>query len=97
MALYSITATHKGLLKLIIVAYLPAGSWLGRSWGGNSIDVGRSIGVDGSGNTYTVGNFLSDSITIATTPATTLTKVGSGDNLFIVKRTAAGVPLWAKR
>lgn len=59
--------------------------------------MGRAIAVDTSGNTYSVGTFLSESIAIATSPVTTLTKVGTGDNLFVVKRSPTGVPLWAKR
>lgn len=66
------------------------------SYGGEDDDVGRGIAADAAGNSYLVGQFVSESITVPTVPlATTLFRVGAS-SIFVIKRDAQGVPVWAR-
>ena len=60
--------------------------------GGTSFDEGRSIAVDGSGNTYVTGAFQGT----ASFGGTTLTSSGRED-IFVAKYDASGSVLWAKK
>ncbi len=89
------TLTTAGTLDIFIVKYDSSGNvvWA-KSAGGGFQDVGTSIAVDGSGNSYATGYFGSSSITFGTT---TLTNVTSGyADIFIVKYDAGGNVVWAK-
>lgn len=67
-----------------------------RRIGGAGSDVGRSIKVDGSGNTYFTGNF-STSVDFDPGAGTfSLTSVGAND-IFIAKLDASGNFVWAKQ
>jgi len=63
-----------------------------RSAKGTNWDYANSVTIDASGSSYIAGNFLSDSITFATT---TLINSGSSD-LFLAKYGANGDFLWVK-
>lgn len=60
--------------------------------GGAADEVGNDIVTDASGNSYSVGQFSSASITFG---STTLTKVGGG-NIYVVKHDPSGNVIWAK-
>ena len=60
--------------------------------GGQTIDEGYSIAIDGNGNTYTTGYFTGT----ATFGTTTLSSSGSTD-IFITKTNAQGSIVWAKK
>jgi hypothetical protein len=68
-------------------------NWLwAKSTGGNNLEIGQSIDIDASGNTYIGGSFSSDSITFDNI---TLINKGSSD-LFIAKYDSLGNVIWAK-
>ena len=93
----STTLTNASIASDIFIAkYDAAGNAL---WaigaGGTSGENGISIFVDGSGNSYVTGMFMSLSITFG---ATTLTNAGPGGaDIFVVKLDASGNTLWAIR
>ena len=90
----SITLTNAGISDIFITKYDPSGNvlWAKRA-GSTDADWSRGIAVDGSGNSYITGFFVSPSVTFGTT---TLTQSGSGD-ILIVKYDAAGNVVWAKK
>ncbi|MEI8321788.1 MAG: hypothetical protein WCG49_01575 [Actinomycetes bacterium] len=54
--------------------------------------------VDSSGNVYVAASFTAESLTIGTTPTTTLTNAKSGNiDAFVLKIDKLGAPLWAVR
>lgn len=63
-----------------------------KSFGGGFDDNATAIAIDGSGNSYVVGNFISSTMVCGTT---TLTNSAFGD-LFIVKLDVTGNFVWAK-
>jgi Beta-propeller repeat len=67
---------------------VPPTSWA-VSAGGNNIANGSGIAVDGSGNSYVIGNFHGT----ATLGSTTLTSKGQGD-IFVAKLNSDGQFLW---
>ncbi len=91
----TLTNANPGSRDVFVVKYDTAGNVLwASSAGGNSIDDGRGIGVDGFGNSYITGTFISPSITFGTT---TLTNAGANeDDLFLVKFDSIGNVVWAK-
>ncbi|HEV3340074.1 MAG TPA: Ig-like domain-containing protein [Pirellulales bacterium] len=60
----------------------------------NAVTENVGLAVDGPGNAFVVGGFTK-SVTVATSPATTLTSVG-GDDVFVVKYTPDGAAKWAE-
>ena len=82
-----------GSADIFIAKYDASGNVLwAKSAGGNNIDIGQSIAVDASGNSYITGYFQSSTITFGTI---TLTNNGS-QNIFIAKYDALGNVVWAK-
>ena len=80
-----------GSADIFIAKYDASGNVLwAKSAGGN--DIGQSIAVDASGNSYITGYFLSHTITFGTI---TLTNNG-GYDIFIAKYDASGNVVWAK-
>ncbi len=70
--------------------------WAKRA-GGTSIDFGRGIAVDGSGNSHVTGEFFgSATFGPGETNETTLTSAGNRD-IFVAKYDASGDLVWAKR
>ena len=87
-----------GSFDIFVAKYDAPGDlvWAKRA-GGTSIDFGRGIAVDGSGNGYVTGNFNgSATFGPGQTNETTLTSAGSGD-IFVAKYDASGDLVWAKR
>ena len=71
-------------------------AWAKRA-GGSSIDTGRGIAVDASGNSYVTGSFRgSATFGPGETNATTLTSAGIFD-IFVAKYDASGDLVWATR
>ncbi|HVX12328.1 MAG TPA: DUF4214 domain-containing protein [Pirellulales bacterium] len=60
----------------------------------NAVSENVGLAVDSLGNSYVVGGY-SKSVTVATTPATTLTSLGN-DDVFAVKYSTSGAAQWAK-
>jgi len=75
------------------VTHAQTEEWLwARNAGGISADYGRSIAVDGSGNSYVTGYFAGT----ATFGSTSLTSSG-GEDIYIAKLDANANFLWAKK
>jgi hypothetical protein len=54
--------------------------------------------VDSSGNLYVVASFTAATLTVGTTPTTTLTNAKAGtSDAFVVKISTSGVPQWSTR
>ena len=66
-----------------------------KSFGGSSSHVGFSIAVDGSGNVYTTGFFVSTADFDPGAGTTNLTSIGNAD-VFVSKLDSAGNLVWAK-
>ena len=81
--IFSDTALNNyGTDNIFVVKYDPSGNMLwGKSAGGNSIDIGKSICVDVAGNIYMTGGFSGPAIVFG---SDTLTNSGYND-IFIVK------------
>jgi PKD repeat protein len=79
--------------NIFLVKYDTGGSvvWA-KSAGGNSTDHGYGIAIDGIGNSFVTGTFLSDSIIFGNS---TLTNSGF-DDMFVMKFDVSGNPVWAK-
>lgn len=92
----STTLTNSGSYDMFIVKYDASGNvvWA-KSTGGSDLDEGRSIAVDGNGNSYVTGYFQSSSISFGSTILTN-SSAGTAD-MFIVKYDASGTVVWAKR
>ena len=85
-----------GSSDIFIVKYDANGNVLwAKSAGGSANDVGYGIAIDGSGNVYMTGSFLSSSISFGGINLT-IAKTGTED-MFIVKYDPSGTALWAKR
>jgi len=81
------------VLFICIRAYTQTPSWLwAKSAGGTGNDLGLSVAVDASGNSYVAGAINSSSVTFG---STTLTNAG-GYDIFLVKYDAGGNVQWAK-
>lgn len=88
------TLTRIGSTDLLVAKLSTADgsvSWI-KNFGGASATFGNpNIGVDPSGNVYTAGYFLGDSVAIGST----LSRIGTGANLFLAKLNSTGAPVWA--
>jgi hypothetical protein len=97
-AIYNSTTTAStGFYDGFIIKYNSAGTfqWFSKP-GGTGNDYVFGITTDGtSGNLYVTGS-ISSSVTLATSPSTTLTSAGF-DDIFVAKYNTSGVPQWAKR
>ncbi|RTQ45250.1 hypothetical protein EJV47_25570 [Hymenobacter gummosus] len=84
-----------GNYDLFVAKISAAGSWSWalRAGGSNSEQVG-SLALDANGNVYLGGNFTSTSAAFG---STTLTKSGTGFELFLARVSAAGSWSWALR
>jgi len=89
----STTLTNAGSYDMFIAKYDASGNvvWA-RGAGGVATDVGFSIAVDASGNSFVTGYFNSPTLTFG---STTLTNAGSVD-MFVVKYDASGNVAWAR-
>jgi hypothetical protein len=91
----TITLTNDsiGFADIFIVKYDVSGNVIwAKSAGGNDVDEGLGIAVDGSGNIYVTGVFGSSTITFDTI---TLTNAGTY-GMFIAKYNSSGNALWAR-
>jgi hypothetical protein len=92
------TLTNSGFYDAYIVKYNTSGTaqWATRIAGTN-YDIGTSISVDGSGNSYVTGQYYSSPVTIYNSDGSTygtLTNEGWYD-VYIVKYDADGTAQWA--
>lgn len=89
----SINVTNTGVWDIFVVKYDAGGTpvWA-KSQGGSGDDEANAIAVDGAGNVFVTGYYVSPSITFGTY---TLTSVGYF-KLFTVKYYASGTVAWAK-
>lgn len=89
------TLTKNGVDKdIFIVKYGSGGNVLwAKSAGGADQDLANCVIVDALGNSYVVGNFLSDSVTFGTT---ILANEGIYSDVFVVKYDATGNIVWAQ-
>lgn len=84
---------NSGIINVFSVKYDASGNVIwAKSAGGSSTDYGKGIIVDGSGNTYVAGFFVSSSIAFG---SITLTHTGTYD-MFIVKYDGSGNEVWAQ-
>jgi hypothetical protein len=92
----TLTNAATGYDDIYIVKYDPSGNVLwAKSAGGTNSESARNIATDGSGNVYLTGWFYSPTITFG---SFTLINAASGvGDMFIVKYSASGTVLWAKR
>ena len=82
--------TSAGSLDIFVAKYNSSGTlqWV-QSAGGTSVDIGRGIAVDASGNLYVTGSYQGT----ATFGATPKTSVGS-DDIFVAKYNNSGTVQW---
>ena len=92
------TLTSAGGDDIFVTKYDASGDLVwAKQAGGTGLDEGNGIAVDGSGNSYVVGNFNgSATFGPGETNETTLTSTGSGE-IFVAKYDASGDLVWAKR
>ena len=92
------TLISAGLGDIFVAKYAADGNLLwAKQAGGSSSDIGRTIAVDGSGNSYVAGEVHGSAVFGAGEPnATTLTGIGNAD-IFVAKYDSDGNLLWAKR
>ncbi|MET3542304.1 Tfp pilus assembly major pilin PilA, partial [Pontibacter aydingkolensis] len=90
----STTLTSSGGWDMFVARYDASGNalWAKNPTGTGTADYGRSIAVDGQGNTYVTGEFYGT----ATFGSTTLTSAGGAD-IFVAKYDPSGTVLWALR
>ncbi len=87
----STTLSVKGQSDLFVAKLNSSGTFVWAvSAGGTTGDYGRSITVDGSGNSYVTGNFIG----VATFGSKTLTTKGYND-AFVAKLDSGGTFVWA--
>jgi len=88
---YSLTST--GSTDAFVAKYDGSGNaiWV-RSCGGSLNDASYAVAIDGTGNVYTTGTFLSGTLTVG---SNTISNAGNND-LFIVKYNSSGILSWAK-
>ncbi|MBW6513682.1 MAG: PKD domain-containing protein [Candidatus Syntrophosphaera sp.] len=81
----------------VFVAKINAsGTWVwAKKLGGTGVDDGLSVAVDSNSNVYVTGAFR-NTVTVETTPSTTLTSLGYSD-IFVAKLSSTGTWLWARR
>ncbi|NVO85419.1 T9SS type B sorting domain-containing protein [Hymenobacter terrestris] len=96
LATFGSTTLRSGDFNDIFVARLsPAGNW---QWAvradGTDEDRGLAIAVDGAGNPYITGYFLSPVLTLG---SVTLTNASRNGDLFVARLTATGAFDWATR
>ena len=92
----STTLTSAGMADIFVVKYDPSGNVIwAKSFGGLGADQGMSIAVDGVGNSYVTGHFISSSSSFG---SITLTNAGgtNKNDAFVVKLDISGSVLWAK-
>lgn len=92
----SITLTNAGAASsdIFVTKQDAAGNVLwAKSFGGANGDIGNSIAVDASGEVYITGWYASSTIVFG---SSTLTNVGMGSDIFVVKLNATGNAVWAK-
>ncbi|MEO8149430.1 MAG: SBBP repeat-containing protein [Bacteroidia bacterium] len=91
----TLTNANAGIMDVFIAKYDGSGNELwAESAGGTDADIGFAIASDASGDVYITGYFASSTITFG---STTLSIVGAGADIFIVKYDAGGNVLWAKQ
>ncbi len=92
----SITLTNAGVATsdIFVTKQDGAGNVLwAKSFGGANGDIGNAIAVDANGEVYITGWYASSTIAFG---ASTLTNVGMGSDVFVVKLNATGNTVWAK-
>jgi hypothetical protein len=92
----TLTNAASGYNEIYVVKYDPNGNVLwAKSAAGTNSDAGMNVATDSCGNLYVTGWFYSPTITFG---SFTLINAASGTgDIFIVKYSASGIVLWAKR
>ena len=89
------TFTSAGLNDTFVARFNSAGVHVWSKGTGDSTDqVGKSVAVDNSGNTYATGDFAG-TMNLGSTPATLLTSQG-GYDAYLAKIDSTGTLLWSK-
>lgn len=84
-------------LDVFIIKYDNTGSFLWAARGGSGVnDEGRSVTTDSGGNIYVGGYFTSSFINWGTTSLTNVDFSGNTGDIYVVKFSPIGSPLWAK-
>ena len=93
----STTLTNSGGKDVFIVKYSPTGNVLWAiSFGGVGDDEGNSITTDASNNVCLTGYFYSPTIILGADTLTNTSTSGAYCDLFVVKYSSSGTPIWAK-
>ncbi len=89
------TLTNYGQSDVFVVKYNSSGVPLwARREGDMGADIGYGVGTDAAGNIYVGGSFSSSTIYVDTI---TLHNTGSSSDVFLIKYTSSGTPVWAKK
>lgn len=94
----SIILTNAGnsVYDIFLAKYDPSGNILwAKSAGGTGHDVGRSVAVDASGNSYITGSFYSTTINFGSTILANV-NTNSTEDIFLAKYDTSGNVIWAK-
>ncbi len=94
LPLGSTTLTNSGFYDMFLVKINSSANFIwARSGGGNDIDYGNSVAVDGAGNIYVSGGFASPVINFGSVPL-----INSGIfNMYLVKYDSGGNLVWSKK
>ena len=83
---------------MFIVKYSPSGTALwSKTFGGLNDESGYGVATDMAGNAYVTGQFASISLLFGTDTLTNADITGNSTDVFLLKYSTTGSPLWGKR
>jgi len=95
MTIGSTNLTNSGGYDAFVIKYDGTGTPLwAQKIGGSGNEMGNGIKVDGSGNSYVIGTFTSNSIFSS---PNTLSHGGTGGDVFVVKYNSSGSITWTRK